>query len=136
LNGHADLLLEAGIGRDISDLETPIISHLFYSLSSLSLDTKGNISNGILLAPRSALVSRGICNIGPIINKAPLKRQRLIFSSSILLLGSIFKISVCLKPLSSLIILLSSILSPLIIYGSSFNIRDSFYLKDKLNMLN
>jgi hypothetical protein len=69
-----DLLLEAGTGRDISDLETPIVSHLFYSLSPLSLGTKGDISNGILLAPRSALVPRGICDIGPIIDKAPLKR--------------------------------------------------------------
>jgi hypothetical protein len=74
LNGHADLLLEAGIGRDISDLETPISFHLFYSLSPLSLSTKGDISNGILLAPRSALVPRGIRDIGPIINKAPLKK--------------------------------------------------------------
>jgi hypothetical protein len=131
-----DLLLEAGIGRDISDLKTLIISYLFYSLSPLSLDTKGDISNSILLAPRSTLVLRGICNIGPIINKAPLKRQRLISNSSISLLGSIFKIGVYLRPLLSLITLLSSILSPLTICGSGFNIKDSFYLKDKLNILN
>jgi hypothetical protein len=74
--------------------------------------------------------------MGPIIDKAPLKRQRLISNSSILSLGSIFKTGVYLGPLSSPTTLSSSMSSPLTIRGFGFNVRDSFYLKDKLNISN
>jgi superfamily II DNA helicase RecQ len=135
-NGHADLPSEAGTGRDISDPETPIVSHPFYSSSPPSLGTKGDTSNGILPAPGSALVPRGIRDMGPMTDKAPLKRQRLTSSSSISSSGSMFETGACSGPLSSPTTLPSSVSSPPTIRGSGFNARDSFRLKDKLDMPN
>jgi hypothetical protein len=74
--------------------------------------------------------------MGLMIDKAPLKRQRLMSSSFISSLGSMFKTGACLGPLSSPMTLLSSVSSPLTICGSGFNARDSFRLKDKLNIFN